>query len=234
MNVEKIKTLLNYKNIELIGSNKLNLKYSTDYDFQDKIIIDNKHKKSVLKHFQNIFKVIGKTDNAFITDFKSGLFLTHPLRWSIDEVMTGKKVLDTMTVLLINNLDHCKIDLIIYDGKEFIEYSCNYYFVEMDTIDIEQSLLLDIKKYFHDRNYMKMLKRVLSYRKYKGWDVDEIIEFFNGEVGLLYQQKHRLEILYEIREKGLNVTVPIDDVNEEDINKLNEECNKLVISFIGH
>jgi hypothetical protein len=50
MNVDKSKALLNYKNIELIGSNKLNYKYNTDYDFQYKTIITCKRKKNALKH----------------------------------------------------------------------------------------------------------------------------------------------------------------------------------------
>ena len=88
MNLNNIKKLLNYRNkIELIGSNKLDLKYTTDYDFQVRHIIeakDNKEKKRIVKHFQNIFQVIENIEKAYITDFKSGLF-RGPIRWNHKE-----------------------------------------------------------------------------------------------------------------------------------------------------
>ncbi len=228
MNKAKIKHLLNFKNkIQLIGANKLELKYTTDYDYQVKHIIDPKDiniKKEILKHFQNIFKVASETDKFHITEFKSGMF-KGKITWNHDEIMQGYKEIPgtDMKTLLINNLDNCKIDIVAFTGKIYEEFSCNYYFFERTTKDTENALLLDIKQYYHENKYMKMLKRVMSYRRVNNLPIDDLVNFFNSEAGKLYQEKHRLETL-----KSINI-----DIDEDKLNKLIEQTNDMATDFIN-
>ena len=227
MNVEDVKQLLNYKNkIELIGSNKLNLKYPTDYDYQVKYIIKPKNvkpRRDIVKHFQNIFKVVSENDKMIITDFKSGIYL-GPIRWKHDEVMKGEKEVNPgVNVSLMYNLDHCKIDLIVYTGEQYDEFSCNYYFFEEKPKDVKNSLMMDIKKYYHENKYMKVLKRVLSYRLILNKNVDDLIEFFNGEAGRLYQEKHKMEVRQTVGE----------DIDQKEIDILEKKINNLVVEFIN-
>jgi len=130
-----------------------------------------------------------------------------------DEVMLGEKIVDDNKLLLLNNLDNCKIDIIAYTGKLYEEFSCNYYFYPESSQDINNSLLIDVKKYYHEENYMKMMKRLLSYRLYNKLNVDDFIEFFNSEAGRLYQKKHRMEVR---RNYGLVA-------NEREIQKLQKK-----------
>ena len=226
MNVNDVKNMLDYNNkIMLIGSNKLNLKYNTDYDYQVKHQINPKNieeRQQIVEHFRNIFNTVKNTKRIKIMEFKSGIFIDK-LIWNYDEVMLGEKIVDDNKLLLLNNLDNCKIDIIAYTGKLYEEFSCNYYFYPESSQDINNSLLLDVKKYYHEENYMKMMKRLLSYRLYNKLNVDDFIEFFNNEAGRLYQKKHRMEVR---KKYGLVA-------NETEIKKLQKKLNGLVVEFVN-
>ena len=191
MEKEIIKNLPISNNIELIGSNSLGkIKYTTDYDLQEYVKIKhfNDYQKYVNKIIK-IFKLFNKLETVFITDFKAGYFNTLPVRWSYDDIINGYKVIDSVVIYLIDTLqlekNKIKIDLIAFINKEFVEFSCNYYFHESktDITEIYKSLLLDVKKYFHEKKFMKMLKRMLSYRLIKNEDVHDLVKFFNTKAG---------------------------------------------------
>ena len=266
MNINKIKKLLSLdNNIELIGSNANNeLKYDTDYDMQEHLKINNVEDNiKILNKFKNIFKKAKASKDIFITDMKSGTFNTLPVRWSHDDIIKGVKLIDTKQINFIDTLynknNTVKIDLIAYINKEYVEFSCNYYFnVNKPSDNVRLSLLLDIKKYYHENKYMKMLKRIMSYRNIKKQSNKELIAFFNSDVGLLYQSYHKLDVILLLLDKfdDVNMTNVIYAVNkiidkipnkyiDEKIDvknlisslanikaKLNEYINNLVINFI--
>jgi hypothetical protein len=246
--------------VKLIGSNQINkLKYKTDFDLQE--IIKNVDYNKIFKKIQNIFKSVEKMDHIHIMDFKAGSFNSLPVRWNHEQVMLGYQDIDTKKVMLIDALQSdstIKIDVIAYIDGEFVEYSCNYYLHNNDIKDkseIYKSLLIDIKKYYHEKKFMKALKRILSYRLIKGDTVDDLIDFFNSRAGLLYQIKHKLEVIIEVKELVLKtkdgsgiIKKSIDNIiklipknikfnNKDDIEKiidvLNNEINKLVIDFLN-
>ncbi|CAN0416466.1 unnamed protein product, partial [Ectocarpus fasciculatus] len=218
MNTNKIKKLLSIdNNIEIIGSNANNdMKYETDYDLQEHVKIKNvKDYNKILTKFQHIFKFADSNINIFITDMKAGTFNTLPVRWSYDDIMKGFKIIDTKTIMFVdvmhNNNNTVKIDLIAYINKEFVEFSCNYYFNVRNMQDVHLSLLLDIKKYYHEQKYMKMLKRVMSYRNVEKQSNKELIDFFNSGVGLLYQSYHKIDVILLLLDKFK------DDVNMKNV-----------------
>lgn len=257
-----IKLLSISNNIELIGSNSLNkLKYSTDYDLQEHVKPKNNNTSYVLK-IQNIFKVISEIPNVYITDFKAGTLNTYPIRWSHDDIINGYKQIDTITIKLINSLHNndnkVKIDLIALVDGTFTEFSCNYYFTLGKNIDIELSLLLDIKKYYHEQKFMKMLKRVMSYRIHREENIDDIVEFFNSDAGLFYQVLHKINVALEILAHDIdkkvilkavkNISIPnnykqyVKNINVKNmvsklnrlISILNNDLNDLVIKFVNN
>ena len=251
--------------IELIGSNSLNrLKYTTDYDLQEYVKPKNNNASYVLQ-IQNIFKVISKTPNVYITDFKAGTLNTYPVRWSYDDIMNGFKQIDTITIKLINSLHNndnkVKIDLIALVDGTFTEFSCNYYFTKgKNNIDIDLSLLLDIKKYYHDKKFMKMLKRIMSYRLIREEDIDDIIKFFNSDAGLFYQILHKITVVLDLMtlvsdvdktivlQSVKNINIPsnyqkyVQNINVKNMTDklntlkgvLNNDLNDLVINFINN
>jgi hypothetical protein len=267
MNVDKIIKLLSIDdNIQLIGSNAIpDIKYSTDFDFQEIVKINSiKDYNNILVKFQNIFMEAKKNKNIFITDMKAGSFNSIPVRWDYNDIINGFKFIDTKLILFVNTLnnnDKVKIDLIVYMKGEYVEISCNYYFNGIDNKsndDIYTSLLLDIKKYYHEQKFMKMLKRIMSYRKVKNQSNEELINFFNTDAGLLYQAHHKIETILILLEKFNDVnmkqiisavkriikTIPKQYINNViDYNNLkpalktineniNNIVNKLVIEFI--
>jgi hypothetical protein len=143
-----------------------------------------------VRKFQQMFNSFEKSDTVYITDFKSGYYKTKPVRWNYIDIMNGFKIIDDIvTINLIDTLqlqnNKIKINLIAYIKNEFVEFSCNYYFHknEIDVTDIYKSLLLDVNKYYHSKKFMKMLKRLLSYRLIRNESVDDIVDFLNSEAG---------------------------------------------------
>jgi hypothetical protein len=209
MEKEIINKLSISNSIELIGSNSIGkLKYSTDFDLQEYIVIKKvKDYQKYVGRIQTIFISFKKSDKVFITDFKSGYYNTQPVRWNYDDIINGFKMIDGITINLFETLqltnNKIKIDLIAFINDKFVEFSCNYYFhtSDVDVTDIYKSLLLDVKKYYHAKKFMKMLKRLLSYRMIRNQNIDDMITFLNSEAGLLYQLQHQLDvILFAIEE----------------------------------
>jgi hypothetical protein len=219
----KIKQIINalnlYGNIEMIGSNSIkNMKYKTDYDLQEHVTIKNTSDYTIiLEKYQHIFNLIENSENIFITDFKSGVFNTYPVRWNHEDIMKGFKEIDTKTVRFIdtlhNNNNTVKIDVLALVDKEFVEISCNYYFSNssVNVEDVLLSLTLDIKKYYHEKKYFKMMKRVLSFRMIKNENVDNLITLFNSKTGFLYQLHHKTDVVVFILENRIKFN--INDVN---------------------
>lgn len=220
MRLKQIINILNlYGSIELIGSNSIkNMKYKTDYDLQEHITITSIEDYTLIKEkFQNVFKIVDNSENIFITDFKSGIFNTYPIRWNYEDIMKGFKEIDTKTVRFIdtlhNNNNTIKIDIIALDNDDFVEISCNYYFSNssVNVDDVLLSLKLDIKKYYHEKKYFKMMKRVLSFRMIKNENVDNLIKLFNSKTGFLYQLHHKIDVVEFILENRIEFN--INDVN---------------------
>lgn len=215
MRIDKIKKIVSINNkIELIGSNSNDLiKYKTDYDFQEIYLISSiKTKMKVVKKFRSIFKALGSMNDVFITDFKAGVYKSHPLRWTSEDIVKGYQSIDSHPVYLadcLNNKDGniIKIDIIAYVNGKYCEISVNYYFYtsEKESNDIFLSLLLDIKKYYHEDKIIKMYKRIYSYRIMKDENVDDLIDLFNSEVGFLNLLAHDIEVIEFINEEELKV-----------------------------
>ena len=211
MEKEIIKQLSLSKNIELIGSNSIDtIIYKTDFDLQENVTAKKmKDYQKYVRKFQQIFKSFEKSDTVYITDFKSGRHNTQPVRWEYTDIMNGFKMIDNITINLIDTLqlqnNKIKIDLIAFIKGQFVEFSCNYYFhtSEIDVTDIYKSLMLDVTKYYHAKKFMKMLKRLLSYRLIRNEPVGDIIDFLNSEAGHIYQLQHHLDVILFVIEEEI-------------------------------
>jgi hypothetical protein len=148
------------------------------------------------------------------------------LRWTPKEVAQGKVALiDGTYRTLAEALDDDtvqKIDLIAKVGDEFAEISENYYFKgkndhpKESQKDLEASLEEDIH-YYSKIDSFKALKRLFSlYRihptKHKA-QMNKLIEFFNGQVGLLNKIKAELGILDTLLNQTFRKVAWIDAYN---------------------
>ena len=204
MEKEIINKLSISNSIELIGSNSIGkLKFTTDFDLQEYISINKlRDYQKYVRKIQQVFKSFQKSETVFITDFKSGYHNTQPVRWNYTDIINGYKIIDNeITINLFDTLqlksNKIKIDIIAFINDKFVEFSCNYYFhsSDVDVTDIYKSLLLDVKNYYHAKKFMKMLKRLLSYRMIRNESVDDIIVFLNSQAGFLYQLQQQLYCL---------------------------------------
>lgn len=210
-----VKTIMNHldlnNNIELIGTNSLNnMQYTTDYDLQEYVKINtNEDYLKILKQFQDIYLFAEKNEDIYITDFKAGIFNTMAIRWNYESIMNGFQDIDTKHINFVDTLynknNTVKIDLIVLINDEFTEFSCNYYFSKQQFNEdiVSLSLMLDIQKYYHERKYMKMLKRIISYRQIKKKNNEDLIKIFNSETGRLYQLNHKLDVILFVIENNL-------------------------------
>jgi len=105
--------------------------------------------------------------------------------------------------------DTIKIDLLVFDGHDLLEVSCNYYLdrsaLEKTPEELRTSLLIDVKKYYSEGNLYKMLKRLYSLNEVLGnmETLKQLEEFFNSNSGLLNQIKHRALLIVEALEEAI-------------------------------
>lgn len=220
MRINKIEGIISIcGKIELIGSNSdENIEYKTDYDFQEVCLGKNDKERNLQEHrlntelvkkFQSIFRQLKNLDDAYIVDFKAGMSISQPIRWNYSEIMQGYKFIDVEQVNLIdclhNNDNKVKLDIISYIDGEYKEISCNYYFTmsEKNVSDIHLSLMLDIKKYYREKKYMKMYKRIYSYRSLKKQSVDELVDMFNTKIGYLNMLSHKIDVVQFIQDNSV-------------------------------
>jgi hypothetical protein len=146
-----------------------------------------------------------------IKEFTRSLYI---LRWSIDDVLSGYKILkNNEKIYLIDCiLDNTmiKLDCILrYNYSIFMEISEIYVFKVKNNShsstgeQMHQNILNDYKKFMHDGNIYKALKRLFSIYKFKKdlGKCKELIKFFNSNIGLLNKIKNDLEIYIIVLEK---------------------------------
>ena len=170
-----------------------------------------------LTEYKKALKLKNKDD---IREFSRSLYI---LRWTVDEVLKGYKILPNKEkVYLVNSiLDNTmiKLDCILrYNYSIFIEISEIYVFKiknykkNLTTSEqIHQGITNDYKKFMHEGKLYKALKRLFSIYKFKKdlRKCKELIKFFNSNIGLLNKIKNDLEIYVIVLEK-----IPKIKINE--------------------
>ena len=197
---EKALTNPNIYVIELKCGIDPRLKYTGDYSkhsleqYLENPLIPEARKQAILKSS-------GEEQVKLVRDL-------YILRWTPLDVASGKiKLIDGTYRSLENALrDNTiqKIDLITKVGDQFAEISENYYLKgandepETSGKALEESLEEDIH-YYSKMDSFKALKRLFSlYRlhpKKNAVDIAKMVEFFNGQVGLLNKIRAELGIL---------------------------------------
>jgi len=182
--------------IQLVGTGGLKSQlYPADYDFMSKIIKKLSVEKSYIE-FQNILNDIQKQSNLFFIEFK--FQMKNGDKFKILDI--GKFNKDTFNKYFKpNNIQYCKIDLILNLSGHFKEVSCIYFFSDelFDAKTYTQALLKDAKDYYDDGKYYKSLKRLMIASKTESPPDRNLIvaisKLFNSEVGKLYQKKNEID-----------------------------------------
>ena len=193
--------------IQLVGTGGLKSQlYPADYDFMTPIINKLNVEKSFTE-FKNILEDIQKQSNLFFIEFK---FQLKNEKFKIHNINDFNKTTFNK-YFKYNELDYCKIDLIINLNGHFKEVSCIYFFGngEFDRNEYINALLKDNKDYYNEGKYYKSLKRLMIVAKSQNPPdrnlMVAISKLFNSEVGKLYLKKNEIDasIIFKDKYKGV-------------------------------
>jgi len=177
------------------------------------LFFKGKQYPSALLHiFQQKFRQAEDNPSLFILDFKCGEYNGEPIRWNKTTIKRGKQTIDGRVfsfqkcVLMKSTI---KMDVIAFVNGTFAEFTENYYFKigkhtnykKKSKTTILQSLSQEAKVLAIEQKIFKALKRVFSFLRLKQTQPQvqkQLIDFFNGQVGLLNKCKHDVEILDDV------------------------------------
>lgn len=184
-------------------SGKMGIDYYGDYDF----FTDIKRNYGDLESFEEFKKILNQiliNKNLYFIEFKMQLKNGEKIK-----IFYGNKFKFDIFKKNFNNVDYCKIDLIIFNDNRFMEASCNYNFnyknFALSTYKKEMSA--SIKEFIKDNNYFKVLRRIYSlgdYSHIKKYVDDNILQkinnFFNSEIGKKYRNISNIDAINLIKE----------------------------------
>lgn len=236
-NIARLFHLLTFKKSEpiIMGSNAGRFAYGADYDLFSVVHTHDsleKLKNVVAREFKEIMQQIKGSKDIYFIEFMAGVdHEGKPLRWSMNEIISGKHDKYLFKDIL-NERSVIKIEIVGYiPGQGFVPMSNVYEFrtsdgkginQEAETRDTVDSLKKDIKK-FHDKgNLMKVLKRlfVISLTEKNKKLSEKLINIFESDIGKIYKVKSDLETINEVTEKYHDKTVMERVYNE--IQKIKE------------
>jgi hypothetical protein len=191
------------KNSNLVGFNKEEVKeaiQSIQFD-------DNLRKKQILSLFT---KPIGLKQwfeiSAFLHEYQT-------LRWNKEELLRGYKTVRGQKIYLQDTIQDrkalTKIDTIqfIPSLNRWIEIT-NYFDTVNNAEEFKsdkyiETLKLNLLKYYYEKNWFKMTKRLLAYSLFKK-DTNlsnKLFSIVNSGLGILYQQYSELNAMEYLIEK---------------------------------
>jgi hypothetical protein len=168
---------------------------------------------------EKVLKSIGEERIDLIRDL-------YILRWKYDDIMRGEiKLIDGKYKKLVECIldkTPLKIDLIGKVGDMFVEMSENYYvkigneknYTHKPTRAELEGEFEDEIHYYASRDKFKALKRLFSLLQIegeKGVRLENLVTFFNGEVGYLNKIKNELKILEALLVQDFR-PVPFKDI----------------------
>ena len=188
--------------------------YSADYDLMEYVSFERSTEmyELILDLFREKFRTAYKSKNIWITDFKCGVLAGgKPIRWKKEDIAKGYQIIEDNKIYFVDCLQEkstIKLDAISLINGLFHEFSEIYFITFGDyktyepeytkKVNIETSLLKDVKAYTEKGNYMKTLKRLFAYLRISEKDpalLQSLVSFFNSSVGELSSYKSDLELV---------------------------------------
>lgn len=181
------------------GSNTKKAMYlsSSDVDLMENINV--KKSGELASRIKEIVKNILDTPDCYLGDFKSGAYNGQPIRWNKNELLKGFKTVNNKRV----DLDDCikdtnsmtKIDIIEWIPEEgrYVEIT-NFFHIsynpsEIDMQEYMKSLKESAMENYKEKNYMKMVKRLLTYYMLKKNErmSQKLYQLIDSGKGIMYK-----------------------------------------------
>ena len=194
---------------EWFGSSFFPFKYASDYDLFTVIHRHTNLKKlhhDVWTTFKHILKTINKTKDIYFIDFIAGVNQDGSAKHWTPKTIKSKAFLNVLDERSI-----FRLEVVQYMNGRFIPFS-NVFEIynnnkgvnqEKKTIDTNDSLKTDIKKYYERGNLMKVLKRLfiinLNIKNTKL--TNKLVNVFQSDIGMINKIKSDLHTMIDVYEK---------------------------------
>lgn len=157
------------------------------------------------------YNKIKNIDN--LDDLKEYTRKLYTLRWKPKEIIDGFKIINGDKKTIEESIEDkgvIKIDVLAYIDSEFVEMTNLFeFYIGNKPLNInENSNVLkqikdDIKYYYDEKMFMKMLKRIFSLSKINKDKntIKKLVEIFNSNLGLIYEVSSNLNNIITLTEK---------------------------------
>lgn len=230
----KIKSLfknLQFKKepLEVIGSSSYKRqKYYGDFDINN-FILNKYSPKQIYDEISKILSyILEKNNDIYFIELKLQKKNGDKIKYFIDDEFNFDDLKK-----FYKDLDFIKIDLVVFYENRFIEVSINYSF--NNTISektLVEGLKSSIEEEAKDKNYLKAIKRYLSYliteNKEANYDkIEKIITFLNSDVGQKYKILSNLKAIELLKENyDDTLTMGKAKINLDDIRRITKDSPK--------
>jgi len=181
-----------------------------------------KNKKEFLTK-EEIEKINSISELDELKEYTTSLYR---LRWKPKEIMEGYKIVNGKKKTIEDALSDgsvIKLDILAFLDGEFVDLNNVFeIYAGGKPLSIKDSNILtglyeDIKYYYDEKNYVKMLKRIFSISKLNKdkKTIEKITEILNGNIGLSYQVYSNLDNLISL----------IESLTESKLKNLRDKIN---------
>lgn len=196
--VEILKTMSFGGHPQVIGSAALRaIQYIGDYD------ADEYGVKATPAKFKKIIRNLMALHDVYIGDIKCGEMDGEPIRWTVEQVLKGKQIMDKHFHTLadcIRNPVLFKLDVVAFIDNRYTELSIIYLYKKTPRItnaELKTQLKEEVAEKFNEGMFYKMSKRIFSIVRL---DEDtemanKLLPLFNGDLGRLYSIISDLDVL---------------------------------------
>ena len=203
------------------------IKYKTDYDLFEYTKFANKPQayELVYQMFKEKYNEAHKNDKVWITDFKCGNHKSIPIRWDLQSINDGYKIIDEVNykfTACLAQKSMIKMDVLALVNGILNEFSevyfisfgkHNNYFSELNTKkELKVGIYNDALEYKEKGKFYKSLKRLFAYLRLdetlNAKKIKKILNWFNSPVGKLATLKSDLEELELLLTQKFR---PVDD-----------------------
>lgn len=227
---------LRFNNVPItaIGTSSLaSQDYTSDFDFMS-VIRGKVDKDKAFAEFSRIIDNVSRIPKLYFVEFK--IQQKDGTKYKIFKTADfTKEYFSHFTA----KTKYCKLDGMIFIDGYFKEISVNYLFKPTKE-NIHRKLLEDKEEHYHAGNFYKSLKRLFSATRYaKNVDKSLLVkltQFFNSELGKLYETYSKLETLQLFLEKTGNTktaqvvlsNIGLKGLKIKDIPRLAKDYKKLL------
>ena len=230
------------------------IKYKTDFDIFSYNKFNNKPQayEIVYQMFKEKYSEAHKNEKVWITDFKCGNHKSIPIRWDLQSINDGYKIIDDVRyefTACLAQKSMIKMDVLAIIDNVLNEFSevyfisfgkNNNYFSELNTKkELASGIYNDALGYKSKGKFYKSLKRLFAYLRLdetaNSKKIKKLLNWFNSPIGKLATLKGDLEELELLLTQKFR---PVsDDVVKKQLehikSKVSEEFKPLLDNLIG-